>query len=53
MKKQINIDIYVYENTTIFTSTFIYIYIYMNICVNVFKVNKHELYNDFDFSYFH
>ena len=51
MKKQINIDIYVYENTTIFTSTFIYIY--MNICVNVFKVNKHELYNDFDFSYFH
>ena len=32
---------------------YIYIYIYMNICVNVFKVNKHELYNDFNFSYFH
>jgi hypothetical protein len=28
------------------------IYIY-SFCVNVFKVNKHELYNDFDFSYFH
>ena len=31
----------------------VHLYIYMNICVNVFKVNKHELYNDFDFSYFH
>ena len=29
MKKQINIDIYVYENTTIFTSAFIYIYEYL------------------------
>ena len=28
------------------------IYIY-RFCAHVFKVNKHELYNDFDFSYFH